>query len=328
MKVSSQEAFEKNLRLSVPNHFAKIYAAIMEDRFERLFFADKLYLFLKHYKPQLTRELIRIETIESFSLSNDLFSSGERFVIIDQLEKLKKGDFQTFIREVEGVDQKTTLLLLSEAFPSDLYQVLKSDLVALDLTDEKPWERKKRHISELMKMALKQKKKIDVAAVDLLIESVGADLARLKSELEKLCIFTEGKESIEVYDVRQMTLPTKEKSYWQMAKDLILEGEAERGRIKDLSDWLIFSGQVRNHLMNMVRISEALERGDVPKIEGMRDKELQFLIEKCRGRRLNDFLQLLDLLFQYELEAKEEGVKGEHLFDMLVIEVNKQVSKV
>ena len=272
--------------------------------------------------------MIRIESLESFSLSSDLFSSEERFVVIDQLEKLKKVDYQAFIREIEGVDQKTIVLLLSETFPSDIYQALKSDVVAFDLTGEKPWERKKRHISELIKMAAKQKKRIELTAVDLLIESVGADLARLKSELEKLCIFTEGKESIVVSDVRQMTLPTKEKSYWQMAKDLILEGEAERGRIKDLSDWLIFAGQVRNQLMNMVRISEALEKGEVPKIDGMRDKELALLIEKCRERKLADFLELLDLLFQYELEAKEEGLKADHLFDRLVIEVNKQVAKV
>ena len=328
MKFNSLEAFEKNLRQSAPDHFANIYGIILEDRFERLFYAEKLYVFLKHYFPLLSRQVVRIDAGEGISLSCDLFSFDERFVVVDHVEKLKKGEYQALIEQLETLDPKTKVVLLCESLSQDLYQALKGDLVALDLSHEKPWDKKKRHVSELMKMATRQKKRIEIAAIDLLIDSVGTDLARIKSELDKLFVFTDGKEIIELSDVRQMTLPTKEKSYWQMARDLILGESVERGRIKDISDWLIFSGQVRNQLMNMVRIKEALENHQTPVIEGMRDRELTLLTEKCKERSLEDFLRLLDLLFEFELDAKEEGVRADHLVDRLVIEFSQQVAKI
>ncbi len=327
MKLSTQEAFEKNIRTSAPDHFAKVYGAVIKDRFERIFFSDKLYHFFKHYKPEITREVIRVESGCPISVSGDLFSSGERFVVIDNIEKVKKSDYQSLVEQIEAEDENTTFLLLGESLFPDIYQALKSDLIVLDLTNEKPWEKKRRIVTELLKMATREKKKIEVAAVDLLVDSIGNDLARLKSELEKLFVFTDGKSQIEISDVRQMTMPTKEKSYWQIARDLIDGGSIERGRIKDLSDWLIFAGQVRNQLMNMIRISEMLERGENPMIEGMRPNELSHLIQKCKERSLGDFLELLDKLFEFELSAKEDGVKPDHMVDMLMIAFSKQVAR-
>lgn len=328
MKLTTQEAFEKNIRGSAPDHFAKIYAFVVKDRFERLFFSDKLFNFLKHYKPNLTREVFRIDGNESIMFSRDLFSTDDRFVIIDNIEKIKKGELKQLIEQVESADEKTTILLLGESLSQDIYKALMSEIVAFDLTAEKPWEKKKRLMTELIKMATREKKRIDVTAVDLLIESVGNDLARLKSELEKLLVFTEGKTQIEVSDVRQMTMPTKEKSYWQMARDLIDGHAVEKGRIKDLSDWLIFAGQVRNQLMSLLRIAEMLEKGETPFIEGMRPKELSHLTGVAKTRSVFDFLKLIDMLFEFELEAKENGAHPDHMVDMLQIAFAKQVANI
>ena len=328
MKLTSQEAFEKNLRGSAPDHFSKVYAFLIKDRFERLFFSDKLYNFLKHFKPNLTKEVFHVDQGEAIVLSRDLFSIEERFVIIDNIEKIKKSDLCQLIEEVEGVDCETTILLLGESISQDIYKALMSDIVVFDLTAEKPWEKKKRLMTELIKMASREKKRIDVSAVDLLVESVGNDLARLKSELEKLLVFTEGKAQVEVSDVRQMTMPTKEKSYWQMARDLIDGKSVERGRIKDLSDWLIFAGQVRNQLMSLIQITEMIEKGETPYIEGMRVKELNHLTDVAKTRSVFDFLKLVDMLFEFELEAKENGAHPDHMVDMLQIAFAKQVTKV
>ena len=325
MKLSTQDAFEKNIRQSAPDNFSKIYAAIIGDRFERLFFAEKVYAFLKHYKPGMSREWIRIENGDPVTFPGDLFAMDERFIIIDHVEKVKKSEYKAFVEAVENVDEKTTILLLGDTLSNDIYQALKSDIVTIDLTKEKPWEKKSRLIREMAKMAAREKKLIDMAALDLLVDSVGNDLSRLKSEIEKLFVFTEGKKGIEVSDVRQMTMPTKEKSYWQMARDLILGLPVEKGRIKDLSDWLIFAGQVRSQLLSMVKISECLERGETPKVEGMRDKDLALLTQKCKERTLTDLLDLLNMLFQFELEAKEEGARPAHLVDMLSIAFAKQL---
>ena len=324
MKLFTQEAFEKALRQSSPEHFAIIYAAVMEDRFERLYFAGKLFAFLKHFRPDLTKEMVNADSVELPTLRGDLFARGHRFVIIDQIDKMKKNMYKPFLQEVENLDKATTLLLLGETIPQDLYQALKGDIVVLDLTSEKPWDKKKRLTSEIVKMVHKEGKIIDALAVELLIDSVGLDLARLKSEIEKLIAFTEGKREIGKEDVRQMTTPTKEKSYWQIARDLILGEPVERGRIKDFTDWLIFAGQVRMQLIHMVKIAESLEKGEIPKIEGMREKELDLLIEANKRRRLSDYIALLNFLFESELDAKEEGAHPLHLFDSLVIKFEDQ----
>lgn len=326
MKLSNQDGFEKHLRQAAPNHFASVYGALFIDRFDRLYFADKFFAFLRHYKPGLVKEIVRLDGDAYLSLASDLFTTSERLIVIDHLEKLKKGDYPKLIEEVEHLNPETTVLLLGESFPTDLYHAMKSDIILLDLLQEKPWEKKRRLIGEIIKLATRHKRRIEPAAVELLVESLGLDLARLKSELEKLVVFTEGSQVIETCDVRKMTLPTKEKSYWHLARDLIAGELIDHSRIKDLSDWLIFAGQVRTQLMAMAQIAESLEKKKRPEVEGMREKEVEKLALLCQQRSLREILELIDHLFQCELDAKEEGVKPDHLLARLVMTFAQQVA--
>ncbi|MBM3192386.1 MAG: hypothetical protein FJZ63_07045 [Chlamydiae bacterium] len=286
MKLKNIIAFEKQLREAAPAHFSKIYVVIVPDPFERRHYVNKLFSFLRHYRPKL-----------ELKQEVDLFSE-EVLILLEKEEKPPKG--------------AAFVIYALEKCSDNFYDKIEKDAVCLDLTSEKPWERKERLVEEVQKIA--HPKKVSLQIANKLVDQLGNDLSALKNEVEKLCTFAYDRKSIEESDLHQLTTQEKEMSLWQMAEALVWrQKKLERANIQDLSDSLALFALVRHHLNLAVQIC----RGE--KVASLRKNQLDIYMAVCEKKGLLYFIERLVLLFEWEVKAKSTSIDPTLLWDLFVI---------
>jgi hypothetical protein len=288
-------AFEKQLREASPLHFSPIYLILISDPYERKFYVQKLYQFLSHYKPKL------------------VFKNGE-----EGLELTLFREERVVHLDVEkGVKKPSSDLILiysGEKCTSTFYEAIENDVVCLDLSLEKPWEKKERLIEELQKIAKQGQKTLSIQVANKLLEQVGMDFSLLKNEVEKLVLFSSGKKLIEEKDIEEITKTEKEVTAWQVAEALVWKSkEMPIYQFKDLSDVLALIALVRHHIYLGIQICKG---GDMP---SLRKNQLEIYLPFCQKVGPEYFVERLLFLFEFELKAKSASFDPKLLWDLLVI---------
>lgn len=288
-------AFEKQLRGAAPLHFSPIYLILISDPFERKFYVNKLYQFLLHYKPKLA------------------FKNGE-----EGLEFTLFSEERVVHLEVEkGVKKKSDDLILiysGDKCSAQFYEAIEKDVVCLDLSLEKPWEKKERLIEELQKIAKQGQKTLSLQVANKLVEQVGTDFSLLKNEVEKLVLFTSGKKAIEEKDIEEVTKTEKEVTAWQVAEAFVWKSkEMPNYEFKDLSDVLALIALVRHHIYLGIQICKG---SDMP---SLRKNQLEIYLPFCQKVGPKYFVERLLLLFDFEIKAKSGSFDPKLLWDLLVI---------
>jgi hypothetical protein len=295
MKLKSLTAFEKQLRQSAPLHFSKIYMILLSDPYERKYYVAKLFNFLSHYKPDL-----KFYSGEEH-LEAGLFSE-ERVVHVEN-EKLLK-----------NLAKDVIVIYSSDKCSNSTYEAIEKEVICLDLSSEKPWEKKERHIEELQKIAKFNQKSISIQLTNRLIEQVGTDFSILKNEMDKLVLFASDKKVIEESDIEQVTKTEKEVTSWQIAESIVWRTkEIKRGEFKDLSEVLAIIALLRHHIWIGIQICRGQE------IPNLRKNQLDVYIPFCQKVGVDHFFDRLSLLFEWELKAKSSSFDPQILWDLLVI---------
>ena len=92
---------------------------------------------------------------------------------------------------------------------------------------------------------------MDMDAATLLVERVGADLARLDSEIGKLAVgaLASGRKKIDLFTVRELVGASREEQAWEI-QDAILSGDSGRAAAKltELLRMAVGAGGARTHL--------------------------------------------------------------------------------
>src|SRR5690606_12214304 len=81
------------------------------------------------------------------------------------------------------------VILEGEKLDSSFYEEVLKHILVLDLTKEKPWDRKARILSWLSGFAKKEKKELSQELADHLYENTNKDLSLMLQELSKLLCF-------------------------------------------------------------------------------------------------------------------------------------------
>jgi hypothetical protein len=295
MKLKTVAAFEKQLREAAPDHFAKIYLVLVSDPYERRFYVNKLFGFIAHYMPG-----ILFESGES-ALEMGLFSS-RRVVHLEAEKGLK------------SIPDDVIVVFSGEKCSSAFYEEIENEVVCLDLTGEKPWEKKERLVEEIQKIARQSHKSISLQVANQLIEILGNDFASLKNEVDKLVLFAGSRKSIDDKDLSELTLAKKEVTAWQIAESLVWKTKGvKRQEFKDLSEVLALIALVRHHIYLGIQIC----RGDSP--PNLRKNQLEVYLPFCERVGVHYFTTRLLFLFEWELKAKTNSFDPEILWDLLVI---------
>ncbi|MBS0650448.1 MAG: hypothetical protein JSR93_04740 [Verrucomicrobia bacterium] len=329
MKFQSWPAFGKHLNESAPNHLSPIYLIIAPCSYERKKICDMIMAALHKKDPSLAPQHCDAaaaslnEVVDQLN-SRSLFGSAP-VIICDGLEKLKKSGWEPLLSYAENPSTFSYLILGSSSAKNtaDLYQKGKKDLVVLDLSDEKTWDRKARFQRYLIEYALKEGKTLSPDAAQHLLDHIGLDLPSLEQELVKLICYVGDRKAIALNDVEQVCAVEKTVSTWQLSEMIVWEAKpAAPPPNIDLSWLLPFLGQLRYQLqiglqlavMNDTHMLPGDMAKQLPQLRGaLLDKRLA--VAKQKGQRY--FRTGLQSLFEVEILAKNSGGSANLLFDLL-----------
>ena len=171
MKYLKIDPFEKHLEEALPDHPSQLYFILMEDPFERRHLAERIAMRLG----------IPLTSCESDELLLQLESPSmfaEKGVIIcDEVAAKELPLGEEWVVIVTGIK------------PPPFFKKLEKEAVTLDLTGEKPWDRKSRLQRWLLEHAREKRKTLAVDAAAYLVEFSHTDFALLFQELEKALVY-------------------------------------------------------------------------------------------------------------------------------------------
>ena len=266
----------------------------------------------------LSREITDVPLKASLEELNTLsLFSGEKVLYLNGIDKLKKGDLALLTAYVEKPSSSSYLILGSASSKgmADLYTKGKKELIACDLSDEKPWELKNRLKKMIVDQADQSKKRFSPDAVDHLLELVGPSLPNLEQEVNKLITYAMERSYISLADVQLLCSAQKTPHLWELVEQIVWgSGPCKIEETVDLSLLLLQHGMT---------VATLVERGVpfhemAPYLPTVKPAALEKLLSPARQRPIGFFKRALDLLFETELMAKNSGFDPGWILDLFV----------
>ncbi|MES2199503.1 MAG: hypothetical protein V4489_04990 [Chlamydiota bacterium] len=248
-----------------------------------------------------------------------LFGTQE-VIVWDSSKGLPEEAEEKFLRYVANPSPWAFLLIGVDSFKSfsKLYKEASKDIVILDLSEEKPWDKEKRQQQEILQKVKQEGKNITPGALARLL-LISEDSLTLESELMKVLSYIGDRSSIVEKDVEAVTaapLVTR----WQMAEELIWENGKDY-EIEDLSALLALVGQIRFLLHQARRISTYVQEKKSPesimKAVNIRSAALQKTLQRIKSCKGEYFNSALAVLCDLEVLAKNSSLDSNFLFHYL-----------
>lgn len=330
MKFQNVQAFEKHLLAS---SVSAGYIIACSDPDER----GKILSYVVHWlvKKYPSSEVVSFSGSEGpFSSVVETLSTRPLFSAHIIIKLDAASEFNKKEKEVLGgfiaKPSEFAFLVMGTSSLKDFASVLssaKNELVVLDLTQEKPWDRQRRLQQWLMERCLKEGKKISQGVATELLDACGPDILLLEQELLKLIVFVGERPSISSDDIKKVGVNYVLPSGWQMAEALVWEGKSP---IKDpsfsLSDLLPLLGQVRYHLTTARQfsyyVSQGLSREEISQhFPQVRQNSFEKYLQLSTSHQPAFFDEALKILFKIELLAKNSSLSAGFLWEYLVAQI-------
>lgn len=313
MKFPSITAFEKHLKEAFPGHLAPIFLIITPCDYERRKMIEKVTGLIEKKDPQVRQ--VRFSGLETplEQVRDELFTpslwGGCTLVTYEAADKVKNT-----VSLFDGFPPNTYLILAGAAFKplSELYQKGKKEIVALDLSEEKPWDKEKR-LQEWLKSH-----NLSTEVAQYLLHHLGPDMATLDQEVQKLLCYVGQKTQVTLEDAKAICGTRDLVTGWQLAEKIVWEKPAFLGdKLSDLGFLFPFIGQLRYHLQLGYRLAEVLEKkGDIKShFPTLRPQQIDKMIPQAKVRKAAFFHRGLEALFQLELASKSTPLDMSVLFD-------------
>lgn len=333
VKFQNWVSFEKHLSEATPKHLSSLYLAVTACAYERKKIFGSVLQAIQKKEPHasITRfeaAHASIEEVMEQLRSQSLFG-GPSIVQLDGVEKLKKQSLEVLIAYVEAPSPFSYLILGANSGKqvASLIQKGKKNLVTLDLSDEKPWDKKTRLQAYLARSASQEGKALSSDAALHLLEHVGLDLPALEQEMTKLLCYCAERKQITLEDVRKVGSSDKQINTWQLAEAIIWEKAPVALEEQIELSWLLpFIGQLRYQLHIGIQLASCLERHfsseeisvQFPQIRGaLLSKRLS--VVRHLGRRF--FQKALHELFEIELLTKNHACNPALALDLFISKI-------
>jgi DNA polymerase-3 subunit delta len=329
LKYQNVNSFDKHIKEAFPDHLSSIYLVASSCNFERKELIKKITsnLMKKHGTQQvaLYDATDTAEKVVLNELNTHTLFGGGCIVVYDKIDRLK--DFQQLIRYVIHPNRDCSLILgvTNMKVVSPLYQQGKKEIVVLDLTEEKSWDRRRRLNEWLFEIAKQHNKTLQTDAALFLIDHIGSDMATLYHEVHKLLCYVGDRPSISLCDVKTICCIKNLQTIWQQADGVIWEGATiEAYQKNDLSFLLPFIGQLRHQLQMGYQLAEnVFQSKEVSRLFPLLkpqtfDRYLAIARQKKRGY----FHKGLVALFDLEVHLKSSGLDISLLFDRFISKLN------
>jgi DNA polymerase-3 subunit delta len=323
MKFNQLSAFEKHLEHIHPSHLSDVYLIIDSEPYVQKKLA------LKVMQEGEGKELFMAEELSLGKLKEALETPSlfekSKCCFIFGVEKLTKNVHDYLSDFVLNPHPQIRLVLTASQMPPFLSKLLKN-LITLDLSLEKPWEREKRLIYYVTRTLQKRGISISPVLAELIIKSCGAQVAHLDQELEKLtCYLKRGGE------VRREDLDLLQENFQHSIfkiGELLLENKTKealevlhQGQFPTIL--LIYS--LRNLFQKSLRLKElSFEEAQLafPTLKGkLLEKNLNLAHFSSKEKLKNALL----LLFEIEVKMKNQKISESFLQSYLLLKLGVSV---
>ncbi len=330
MKFDSATAFGKHLRGGFPDHFSSVYLVICSEAFDRKRVFGGIVTAIKKKGAETSVLSLSAEEGNSAKALNELASPSlfreEQIVILDAIDKGKKEELAALASFVKRPPEGVTLIL-GAALVRPLKELLtsgKKEMVILDLSKEKPWEKKDRKMQWLSAVARRENKILRPDALSFLFTEVGEDFASLEQEVIKLITFVGTRSEITEADAQGICAGGAKQQIWKIAEQLVWDKSTEvLNAVENATDLFILITQVRSQLQTGLKLSECLERGEDLKTALPRafPKTLEKYCRLITSLPKAYFKEGLITLFECELMAKNSGHPPAFLWGQLCLKL-------
>lgn len=329
MRYQQLPPFEKQLQEAFPDHLSPIYMVVAQDSFERKNIIKNILAILQKKEVSLSTIFHEAgaqpveKTLEQLN-TRSLFG-GCTAVVLEGIEKLKKAEGEVLASYLERPARFSYLILGGSSLKSlpGLYQKGKKEVVLVDLSEEKPWDRQRRLKEWVIVQAAKEKKAFSSEAAAQLLEQIGPDLPTLEQELLKLLCFIGERNRIELKDVQTICSSRTVATGWQISEAIVWGGKPLQHDHMDLSALLALVGQIRYQLQIGHQIGACLEQGVKPhELAGyfptLKPQMLDKYVGEVKKRKADFFARGLQSLFNLELACKSSSSDPKLLFDLFI----------
>ena len=143
---------------------------------------------------------------------NDLFSTKKLFILRDP-QKLKGRIIDDLLNYCKSPDNNHILILIHDEWIIKSKFLTQLQKITNSIDVQTPF---KTEMIKWAKFLLKQKsKKAETIVLDNLIELAGDSLGHLNNEIEKVCIWADGKDVIEKSDIEKFSGWKRERQRWE-----------------------------------------------------------------------------------------------------------------
>jgi DNA polymerase-3 subunit delta len=323
MKFQTVQAFERHLQDTPKQQLGSLFAVVAIDFLERKLLVDKIVAVFKKDNPSVDvikmeisdQSLLAIkEELETFSL----FSSN-KVLVLKEVEKASKSlldNLSTYFK----VAPAYPVIFEGHDFKNDpkFYEKLKKEMIVIELTKEKPWEKKQRILNWVEGFCKKEKKTLSKDVLESLYEKCHKDLSLVMQEVEKLVIYTGQEAVITLAHLHAICGAEGELNLWTLAEAIVWQ-DAEAMWLKslefpmDTAVFYPFLGQLRYHYQQGLKIFQLTSQGLnfeelSQKLPQLQPKHLQRYYASIQKFSANYFTQALLLLFEIDIQSKSRSL--------------------
>jgi len=256
-------------------------------------------------------------SVASTLLSPSLFGE-EEIVLWDVGGGPQKEDQAMILSYMQRPSPCAYLILGGESLKT--FSFLDKELLTLDLTEEKPWEKEKRLKHEAIAACRNLGKSLSPGALEKLFSSVEGEESLLSSEIQKLVLYVGERKEIGEQDVTTIGAKPLHQAGWHQAESLIWGGIFSHAEV-DLSFLLGLLGQMRFILQQARQASCLLEEQrseeEMSKLLRLKPFACQKLLERLRPYESSYFALGLDILYDVEFQVKNSVLAPKFLLDLL-----------
>lgn len=331
MKFQNLEAFEKHLEGAFPDHPSSCYLALASSLYEQKWIASKVTSRFKG-ADVVTLNEDSVETLIAELATTSLLAS-QKVIVFEGIEKIKKGGLDPLILILKNLAPSTYLIMTGSSAKShsNFLKEMMTEVVLLDLSAEKPWDRKTRLERSVLQYFKTHLKTIDRDALSLLLSPNELDLSHLLQEAEKLICYAHPSDRITIQDVQVISNIGEDQKGWQYTEEIVW-GNAGPVSVQDSSEFFALLGQLRYHLQIGLQVALIVENPllDVPSsVAKLRPKSLDKYKGLARVYTSHYFREGLTKLCQMEITSKSSSISPKILWDGLLAKLTqmKQLAK-
>jgi DNA polymerase-3 subunit delta len=254
------------------------------------------------------------------------FGSKKRMVIVYDIQKLHPKHKEELSKYLPHIPESSCLILFSNKVDKRLkfYQDISKAATEIEFSPLKDDE-----VSEWIGESVeKYRKKMEPKGVALLLEAVGNNLFELSNELEKLAIYVQDKELIDLKDIENVVGYTKTENVFQLNQAI---GEKKLNQaLKILKDLSLSKGKetsiifmLGDHFLKLYQIKASAEKNmyNLAHLLRIYHGSVQEYQNQAKNFSLEQLEKGLSLIYQADLDLKSGKMPQKFIVELLIYEL-------